>query len=127
MAARWYFGWNIVAAAAFLTLLSSGMRLSFGPFFLPMAHDLGFSRSLLATIVAVGMLTYGLAMPVAGWLIARYGTRTVLLAGNVRRVKAPAKPTSVERQPKASIATLSTGVITAMPAIDPVDRKNSRL
>ena len=83
MAARWYFGWNIVAAAAFLTLLSSGMRLSFGPFFLPMAHDLGFSRSLLATIVAVGMLTYGLAMPVAGMLIARHGTRPVLLAGNV--------------------------------------------
>ena len=82
MAARWYFGWNIVAAAAFLTLLSSGMRLSFGPFFLPMAHDLGFSRSLLATIVAVGMLAYGLAMPLAGALIARHGTRAVLLAGN---------------------------------------------
>jgi MFS family permease len=83
MAARWYFGWNIVAAAAILTLLSSGMRLSFGPFFLPMAHDLGFSRSLLASIVAVGMLAYGLAMPVAGALIARVGTRPVLLAGNV--------------------------------------------
>jgi MFS family permease len=82
MAARWYFGWNIVAAAAFLTLLSSGMRLSFGPFFLPMAHDLGFSRSMLASIVAVGMLTYGLAMPLAGALIARHGTRSVLLAGN---------------------------------------------
>jgi MFS family permease len=82
MTARWYFGWNIVAAAAFLTLLSSGMRLSFGPFFLPMAHDLGFSRSLLASIVAAGMLAYGLAMPVAGLLIARFGTRPVLLAGN---------------------------------------------
>jgi hypothetical protein len=56
---RWYFGWNIVAAAAFLTLLSSGMRLSFGPFFLPIAQDLGFSRSLLASIVAVGMLATG--------------------------------------------------------------------
>lgn len=82
MAARWYFGWNIVAAAAFLTLLSSGMRLSFGPFFLPMAHDLGFSRSLLSTIVAVGMLAYGLAMPLAGLLIARFGTPPVLLTGN---------------------------------------------
>lgn len=82
MAARWYFGWNIVAAAAFLTLLSTGMRLSFGPFFLPMAHDLGFSRSLLASIVAVGMLAYGLAMPLAGLLIARFGTRPVLLLGN---------------------------------------------
>jgi MFS family permease len=82
MTARWYFGWNIVAAAAFLTLLSSGMRLSFGPFFLPIAHDLGFSRSVLAGIVAVGMLAYGLAMPLAGMLIAHLGTRTVLVVGN---------------------------------------------
>ncbi|MDO5691284.1 MAG: MFS transporter [Pseudomonadota bacterium] len=77
--ARWYFGWNIVAASATLTLLSVGMRLGVGPFFLPIAHDLGFSRSLLASIVAVGMICYGLAMPVAGHLIARYGTRAVLL------------------------------------------------
>ncbi|MGE4243158.1 MFS transporter [Ramlibacter sp.] len=80
-AGRWYFGWNIVAAASLLTLLSSGMRLSMGPFFLPMARDLGFSRSLLAAIVAVGMICYGLAMPFAGWLVARRGTRFVLLAG----------------------------------------------
>ena len=53
---RWYFGWNIVAAATVLTLLTVGMRLGIGPLFLPMAHDLGFSRSLLASIVAAGML-----------------------------------------------------------------------
>lgn len=82
MTPRWYFGWNIVAAAALMTLLSSGMRLSFSPFFLPITHDLGFSRSLLASIVAVGMLTYGLTMPLAGLLIARVGTRPVLLLGN---------------------------------------------
>jgi protoheme IX farnesyltransferase len=58
-----------------------GMRLGVGPFFLPIAHDLGFSRSLLATIVAVGMLCFGLAMPVAGYLVARRGTRFVLLLG----------------------------------------------
>lgn len=79
----WYFGWNIVAAAALLTLLSVGMRLGIGPFFLPMAEDLGFSRSLLASIIAVGMLCYGLAMPLAGWLVARRGTRFVLLLGTV--------------------------------------------
>jgi MFS family permease len=80
-AERWYFGWNIVAAAACLTLLSVGLRLGIGPFFLPVAQDLGFSRSLLATIVAVGMICYGLAMPLAGWLVARRGTRFVLLLG----------------------------------------------
>ena len=64
-----YHGWNIVAAATVLTLLTVGMRLGIGPFFLPMAEDLGFSRSLLATIVGVGMLFYGLAMPLAGYLV----------------------------------------------------------
>jgi MFS family permease len=78
---KWYFGWNIVAAAAFMTLLSVGMRLGIGPFFLPIAQDLGYSRSLLAGIVAVGMICYGLAMPLAGWLVARRSTRFVLLTG----------------------------------------------
>lgn len=78
---RWYFGWNIVAAATLLTLLTVGMRLGIGPFFLPMSEDLGFSRSLLAGIIGVGMLCYGLAMPLAGYLVGRIGTRTVLLLG----------------------------------------------
>lgn len=79
----WYFGWNIVAAAALLTTLTVGMRLGIGPFFLPMVEDLGFSRGLLATIIAVGMLCYGLAMPLAGYLVGRFGTRFVLLLGTV--------------------------------------------
>lgn len=77
----WYFGWNIVAAATLLTLLTVGMRMGVGPFFLPMAQDLGFSRSLLSSIVAIGMLCYGLGMPLAGVLVARHGTRFVLLLG----------------------------------------------
>lgn len=77
----WYFGWNIVAAATLLTLLTVGLRLGIGPLFLPMAQDLGFSRSLLASIIAIGMLCYGLAMPLAGWLVGRFGTRHVLLLG----------------------------------------------
>jgi MFS family permease len=77
----WYPGWNIVAAATLLTLLTVGMRMSIGPFFLPMAQDLGFSRSQLAGIVAIGMLCYGIGMPVAGHLVGRYSTRFVLLLG----------------------------------------------
>ena len=82
----WYFGWNIVAAATDLTLLTVGLRLGIGPLFLPMADDLGFSRSLLASIVAAGMLCYGLGMPLAGWLVARLGTKAVLLLGTAMLV-----------------------------------------
>jgi MFS family permease len=85
---NWYFGWNIVAAAGMLTLLTVGLRMGIGPFFLPIVEDLGFSRSLLAGIVAIGMLCYGLAMPLAGYLVARHGTRAVLLLGNVILVAA---------------------------------------
>ena len=80
-AGRWYFGWNIVAAASVLTLLTVGMRMSIGPFFLPIASDMGFSRSTLAGIVAVGMLFYGLGMPMVGFLLNRWGTRHVALLG----------------------------------------------
>lgn len=80
-AGRWYFGWNIVAAASILTLLTVGLRMSIGPFFLPIAADLGFSRSLLAGIVAIGMLFYGVGMPIAGQLVGTRGTRFVLLLG----------------------------------------------
>lgn len=79
----WYFGWNIVAAATLLTMLTVGLRLGVGPFFLPMVDDLGFSRSLLASIIGVGMLCYGLAMALAGYLVGRWGTRAVLLIGTV--------------------------------------------
>lgn len=72
-----------MAAATVLTLLTVGMRMGIGPFFLPMAQDLGFSRSLLSTIVAIGMLFYGIGMPLAGYLVNRRGTRFVLLLGTV--------------------------------------------
>ncbi len=78
-----YFGWVIVAASTILTLLTVGMRMGIGPFIVPLSQDLGFSRSLLSSIVAFGMLCYGLGMPLAGWLVARQGTRRVLLLGTI--------------------------------------------
>jgi MFS family permease len=116
---RWYFGWNIVAAAALLTLLSTGMRLGIGPFFLPIAHDLGFSRSLLATIVAVGMMCYGLAMPVAGHLIARFGTRSVLLAG-AGIVVASVGWTVLTRDPLAFLLAFGVGFSVGLAFVSPV-------
>ena len=80
---NWYFGWNIVAAATLITLLTVGMRMGIGPFFIPIAESLELSRTLLATIVAVGMLVYGVGMPIAGYLAQAYGSRFVLILGTV--------------------------------------------
>lgn len=120
----WYFGWNIVAAATVLTLLTVGMRLGIGPLFLPMAKDLGFSRSLLAGIIAVGMLCYGMAMPLAGYLVARKGTRFVLLAG-VAMVAASTVWAVMARTPMGILASfgvlMSVGLAFTSPvALTPV-------
>lgn len=80
---RWYYGWNIVIASAILTLLTVGMRMSIGPFFLPMLGDFEMTRTNLSMIVAVGMFVYGVGMPLAGYMERRFGTRTVLLCGAV--------------------------------------------
>jgi len=79
----WYYGWNIVAAATIGTLLTVGMRMCIGPFFLPIAHDLGLSRSVLSGIIATGMLCYGIGMPIAGHLVVTRGTKFVLSVGSV--------------------------------------------
>src|SRR5699024_1661988 len=79
----WYFGWNIVVVASVLMLLAVGLRLGIGPFFFPISDSLGLSRSLLSTIVAITMLFYGLAMPFAGWLVVRIGTRNTLHLGTL--------------------------------------------
>lgn len=79
---RWYFGWNIVAASTLITLLTVGMRLGVGPFFIPLVEDLGISRTELGTIVAAGMLVYGLGMPLAGYLAQTRGSRFPLLLGS---------------------------------------------
>lgn len=78
---NWYFGWNIVAAATLLTLITVGMRMGIGPFILPMLKDVDFNRSDLSGIIAIGMLCYGIGMPIAGYLVNRKGTRFVLLLG----------------------------------------------
>lgn len=78
-----YYGWNIVTAAAVLTLVTVGMRMSIGPFFLPMLTDFDMTRTGLSMIVAVGMFVYGVGMPLAGYMEKRYNTRTVLIIGAV--------------------------------------------
>lgn len=80
---RWYYGWTIVIAAALLTMFTVGMRMSIGPFVIPMSEGLGMSRSTLSAVIAFGMLIYGFGMPVAGFCVNRYGTRTTLILGAI--------------------------------------------
>lgn len=75
--------WSVVAYGFLVSLLSSGVRFSIGPFLQPMMHDFGFTPSSLSGIVAASMLIYGFAMPFAGWLADTWSVRGVLTGGIV--------------------------------------------
>ena len=78
---RLYFGWYIVFSASIITLLTMGMRLGIGPFVTPVMEDLNISRTDFSIIIAVGMIVYGLGMPLAGYLANKYSTRLMMLIG----------------------------------------------
>ncbi|MFJ8064486.1 MFS transporter [Psychrobacillus sp. NPDC096426] len=76
-----YYGWYIVASASVIVLLTMGLRMGIGPFVAPMMLDLALSRTEFSLIVSIGMIVYGLGMPLAGYLLKRFSTRFVLLTG----------------------------------------------
>src|SRR5699024_2245619 len=60
-----------------------GLRMSFGPFFNPILADFQLTRTELSIIVAIGMIVYGIAMPLAGYLESRWSAKIVLLVGSL--------------------------------------------
>jgi len=75
--------WPILAVAFSVSLVTSGLRFTAGPFLGPLAADFGFTHSQLSAIVAASALLFGLALPLAGRLADQWGSRAVVAAGTV--------------------------------------------
>ena len=71
----------VVASGALITLITIGVRASFGLFLHPVSHDLGFGRGIFAFSIALQNLIWGAAQPFAGAIADRYGTGRVVAVG----------------------------------------------
>jgi len=74
-----YYGWFVVALCFATTLVSAGVRSSPSVLIHPLEAEFGWSRALIASAISMNLLLFGVAAPVSGFLLDRYGPRKVML------------------------------------------------
>jgi MFS family permease len=74
-----YYGWFVVAICFATTLVSAGVRSSPSVLIHPLESEFGWSRALIASAISMNLLLFGVAAPVSGFLLDRYGPRKVML------------------------------------------------
>lgn len=71
-----YYGWVIVAVCFVVLALISLVAASFPIFYVPALQDFNRSRGSIALAMSFHMILSGVAAPLAGWLIDRFGPQT---------------------------------------------------
>jgi MFS family permease len=74
-----YYGWFVVGLCFLTTITSAGVRSSPSVLIHPLEAEFGWSRALIASAISMNLLLFGVAAPVSGYLIDRYGPRKVML------------------------------------------------
>lgn len=76
-----HYAWIVVAVTALTLLVGAGVRAAPGVLIKPLEAEFGWSRAEISLAVAISILAFGLAAPLAGSLIDRFGPRLVMLGG----------------------------------------------
>jgi len=79
MRSRIFYGWIVVAVAATVVLVTAGVRAAPGAFLLSMTDEHGWSTAAVSFAAAVGLVAFGLAGPLSGWLMGRLGVKRVVI------------------------------------------------
>ena len=79
IALPFYYGWFVVGLCFLTTLTSAGVRSSPSVLIVPLEGEFGWSRTLIASALSMNLLLFGVAAPISGFLIDRYGPRKVMM------------------------------------------------
>jgi MFS family permease len=74
-----HYGWMVLSICFLTTLTGAGVRSSPSVLIHPLELEFGWSRALIASAISMNLLLYGVAGPISGWLLDRYGPRKVMM------------------------------------------------
>jgi sugar phosphate permease len=74
-----FYGWVIVAIVFIGGLTSAGVRSAAAIFIVPLETEFGWNRAAIAAAVSINLLLFGVAAPISGRLIDRFGPRYVMM------------------------------------------------
>src|SRR5258706_12093892 len=74
-----YYGWLVLGISFITTLVGAGIRSSPAVFIHPFEAEFGWSRAAITSAVGINLLLFGVAAPISGWLLDRYGPRRVMV------------------------------------------------
>ncbi len=77
-----FFGWWLVGAGSLIQMfIGLLMQHSFGAYAAALTREYGWSRSQMGFVYSLSRVETGLLGPIEGWLIDRFGARTIMRAG----------------------------------------------
>ena len=79
---RVFFGWWTVLSGSLLSAWAIGFQVhGFSALFKPIASEFGFSRTATSVAASIGRLIRVVESPLAGWLVDKFGPRTLITIG----------------------------------------------
>jgi MFS family permease len=77
-----YYGWWVVLASGLAMLVASAFYWQgFGVFFVPLQNEFSTNRAALSAAISLSQLEGGMLGPLGGYLVDRFGPRTMMLMG----------------------------------------------
>jgi MFS family permease len=80
---KFFYGWVIVFAGLFLSLIMFGIIDAFGVMFKPIAEEFNWGRDTVSVSSMINWICFGLGNLLCGTLSDRFGSRVLLIVGGI--------------------------------------------
>ena len=74
-----YYGWVVLTLSFLTTLTAAGIRAAPTVLIHPFEREFGWNRATISSAISINLLLFGVAAPISGWLLDRFGPRRVMM------------------------------------------------